>query len=69
MPIVEAVRKFPGGMLHVSLAYDATRRRIAQAWFSGDFFISPRRTVADLEAALRNTPADQAQENRACLFL
>jgi lipoate-protein ligase A len=62
MPIMEAVRKFPGGMLHVSLAYDATRRRIAQAWFSGDFFISPWRTVADLEAALRNIPADQAQE-------
>ncbi|MBU0594173.1 MAG: biotin/lipoate A/B protein ligase family protein [Pseudomonadota bacterium] len=62
MPIVEAVRKFSGGLLHASLAYDAKRRRIAQAWFSGDFFINPQRTVADLEAALRNTPADQAQE-------
>lgn len=62
MPIVEAVRKFPGGMLHVSLAYDATRRRLAQVWFSGDFFISPRRTVADLEAALRNVPAERVEE-------
>ena len=26
------------------------------------FFINPERTVADLEAALRNTRADQAQE-------
>ncbi|MDO8891853.1 MAG: biotin/lipoate A/B protein ligase family protein [Sulfurimicrobium sp.] len=68
MPIVEAVRKFPGGMLRVSLAYDATRRRIAQAWFSGDFFISPRRTVADLEAALRNTPVDQAEKNVRAFF-
>ncbi len=62
MPIVDAMRKFPGGMLHVSLAYDATRRRIAQAWFSGDFFVSPRRTVADLEAALRNVPAQRAEQ-------
>jgi lipoate-protein ligase A len=62
MPVVEAVRKFPGGVLHVSLALDAARHRIAQAWFTGDFFISPRRAVADLEAALRNTPAEQMPE-------
>lgn len=62
MPVLEAARKFPGGMLHVSLAYDAARKRIAQAWFSGDFFVSPRRTVADLEAALRNVPAERVEE-------
>jgi lipoate-protein ligase A len=62
MSVVEAVRKFPGGVLHVSLALDAARHRIAQAWFTGDFFISPRRAVADLEAALRNTPAEQMPE-------
>lgn len=62
MPLREAVRKFSGGMLRVTLAYDERRKRIAQAWFSGDFFVSPRRTVSDLEAELRNTPAERAQE-------
>jgi len=61
MPLREAVRKFPGGMLRVALAYDSRRQRIAQAWFSGDFFITPQRTVADLEAALRNIAAEQAE--------
>lgn len=61
MPLREAVRKFPGGMLRVALAYDSRRQRIAQAWFSGDFFVTPRRTVADLEAALRNVAAEEAE--------
>lgn len=55
-PILEASRKFPGGLLRVSLAFDARARRIRQVWYSGDFFVSPKRTVADLEAALRDVP-------------
>lgn len=61
MPLFEAAQKFPGGMLRVALAYDSVRRRIAQAWFSGDFFVAPRRCVADLEAVLRNLQAEQAE--------
>lgn len=61
MPLREAVRKFPGGMLRVALAFDSRRQRISQAWFSGDFFVTPRRTVVDLEAALRNVAAEQAE--------
>jgi len=62
MPILQAARKFPGGLLRVSLAFDACAGRIKQVWFSGDFFVNPRRTVADLEAALRNVPMEGVEE-------
>lgn len=56
-PIVEAMQKFPGGLVRVSVAYDRARQRIKQVWFSGDFFVSPKRVIVDLEAALRETDA------------
>ncbi len=54
-PTLTAQRKFSGGMLRVNLAYDQVQKRIKQVWFSGDVFISPRRTLIDLEAALRDS--------------
>lgn len=54
-PTVTAARKFAGGMLQVNIAYDRVQHRIKQVWFSGDVFISPRRTLIDLEAALRDS--------------
>lgn len=62
MPILQASRKFPGGLLRVSLAFDARAGRINQVWFSGDFFVSPKRAAADLEAVLRNVPLDGVEE-------
>jgi lipoate-protein ligase A len=62
MPILQAARKFPGGLLRVNLALDARAGRIRQVWFSGDFFVSPKRVVADLEAALRNVPLEGIEE-------
>lgn len=57
-PLAEAVQKFPGGLVRASVAYDQARRRIKQVWFSGDFFVSPKRAIVDLEAALRDTAWD-----------
>lgn len=57
MPILEASRKFPGGLLRVRVAYDRRLERVKQVWFTGDVFITPRRRVADLEAALRDVSA------------
>ena len=62
MPILQASRKFPGGLLRVSLAFDARAGRIKQVWLSGDFFVSPKRAVADLEAALRNVQLGAVEE-------
>ncbi|WP_124949529.1 lipoate--protein ligase family protein [Sulfuriferula thiophila] len=58
-PVVTAARKFAAGMLRVNVAYDRTMHRIKQVWFSGDVFISPRRTLIDLEAALRDSHEDK----------
>ena len=57
MPMLEAAHQFPSGLVRVSVAYDSEMQRIKQVWFSGDFFVSPRRTIADLEAQLRDTDA------------
>ncbi len=62
LPILEALRKFPGGMLRVAIACERPSDRIRQIWFTGDFFVSPRRTVADLEAALKDAPLAQARQ-------
>lgn len=67
-PVLDAVRKFPGGLLRVSVAYDRSQSRIKQVWFSGDVFISPRRTLADLEAVLRDTRIEQLALNVGRFF-
>jgi lipoate-protein ligase A len=68
MPVYEAAQKFAGGMLRVSLTYDRLTHRIKQVWFSGDIFVSPRRTVADLEAALRDTSVERLERNIRMFF-
>lgn len=61
LPLLEAVEKFPGGLLRVALTYDKARRRIGQAWFTGDFFVMPTRTINDLEAALKQAAEDKLE--------
>lgn len=61
MPILEAARKFSGGLLRASVAFDTRTQMIRQVWFAGDFFVNPGRTVADLEAALCNLPVDRLE--------
>jgi lipoate-protein ligase A len=56
-PLLDATRKFPGGLVRVDVAYDRARGRIRQITFSGDFFVQPRRALADLETCLRDTEA------------
>ena len=62
-PICEAASRYSGGTLRVSLIVDQPRRRLLQTWFGGDIAASPRRTVADLEAALYDTPLDRLEQN------
>jgi lipoate-protein ligase A len=68
MPILEATRKFPGGLLRAAVTYDAVARLIRQVWFTGDIFVSPRRTIADLEAALRDLPLDRLEHRTLGFF-
>ena len=62
MPLVEAVQKFSGGLLRVRVAYDRKMQRIKQVWLTGDVFVSPKRTIADLESALRDIAAEQLKQ-------
>ena len=59
MPTLEAAQKFAGGMLRAAVVFDTLTQTIRQVWFAGDIFMSPRRAIADLEAALRDTPLDR----------
>jgi len=68
MPMLEAVQKFAGGLLRAAVIFDATTQTIRQVWFTGDFFVSPRRIVADLEAALRDTPVDRLETRIRAFF-
>jgi lipoate-protein ligase A len=61
LPLLEAQHKFPGGLLRACVAYDTEARAIRQVWFTGDFFVSPRRTIADLEAALRDVALERLE--------
>jgi lipoate---protein ligase len=61
MPILEAAQKFAGGLLRAAVMFDVQTQSIRQVWFTGDFFVNPRRAVTDLEAALRDLPLDRLE--------
>jgi len=61
LPILEAQQKFAGGLLRVSVTFDLLTQTLRQVWFTGDIFVSPRRLIADLEAALKDTPLDRLE--------
>ena len=68
MPILEGVQKFAGGLLRAAVTLDTRTQALRQVWFTGDIFISPRRTVADLEAALRDLPLDKLETRVQSFF-
>ncbi len=68
LPIVQAAQKFAGGMLRAAAAYDRPARRIKQVWFTGDIFVNPRRTVNDLEAALKDCALENLEPTVAAFF-
>jgi len=55
---LRALYKAPGGLIRVSLAVDMPARRIRMALLTGDFFAYPQRAVFDLEARLKDAPAE-----------
>jgi lipoate---protein ligase len=68
MPILEGVQKFAGGLLRAAVTLDTRTQTLRQVWFTGDIFISPRRTVTDLEAALRDLPLDRLETRVQSFF-
>lgn len=68
MPILDGVQKFAGGLLRAAVTLDTRTQTLRQVWFTGDIFISPRRTVTDLEAALRDLPLDRLETRVQSFF-
>lgn len=68
LPIVEGTHRFNAGVLRVAVAYDRAGARVKQVCFSGDFFVNPPRTVADLEAALKDCAVDNIASTVARFF-
>lgn len=59
--IVSASLVRRGGVLRADLRLEgASRERIREALITGDFFVTPPRTIFDLEAGLRGCPVTQA---------
>lgn len=56
MPILKATQTCRGGLLGVAVLFDRPARTLRQVWFFGDLAMHPRRSVADLETALRDLP-------------
>lgn len=68
MPILEATQKFAGGLLRAAVTLDRQAQTLRQVWFSGDVFVNPRRTLADLEAALRDAPLERVRARTEAFF-
>ncbi|MHB1566244.1 MAG: lipoate--protein ligase family protein [Acidiferrobacter sp.] len=62
MATVSAMRKTEGGLVRVMLRIDQRCGRVKQAFITGDFFVSPQRTICDLEGALRDVACEQVEE-------
>ena len=54
MPAVTEIHRCDGGTLRVSIILGSVALRLKQIWINGDFFVSPKRAVVDLEACLKN---------------
>ena len=61
LPIVQGIYKCQGGLIRASISFDKEKNMIKQVWLTGDYFVKPRRTVNDLEAALKEIPVDQLE--------
>ena len=55
-PMLYAAHACAGGLLRAAVRYEQSTQIIRQVWFSGAITVNPRRTIADLEAALHDLP-------------
>ena len=67
-PLREGFHRAAGGLIRAAVLVDESRDRLKQLWLTGDFFVHPRRMVADLEAALRDTRLSELEANVHAFF-
>ncbi|MDH5256445.1 MAG: lipoate--protein ligase family protein [Gammaproteobacteria bacterium] len=68
LPIAQGIYKCKGGLIRASISFDKQKNMIKQVWLTGDYFVTPRRTVNDLEATLKEIPADQMETKVNAFF-
>jgi lipoate-protein ligase A len=68
LPVLEAWVPVAGGRLGAVAAFDREMRVIRQVWFLGEPPIAPRRTLPDLEAALRQVPLERLEARVRTFF-
>ncbi|MEK7275455.1 MAG: DUF116 domain-containing protein, partial [Candidatus Desantisbacteria bacterium] len=59
---LRAAYKAKGGIIRASLVVDLKRKLLKQVLITGDFFISPTRTIFDLEAELKDAPCGEVSQ-------
>jgi len=59
---LRATYKSKGGIIRVAVVVDVMRKLVKQTLISGDFFISPTRTIFDLEAELKDVPCREINQ-------
>lgn len=52
--VLHSIYKEEGGLIRTAVKVDLKKEKIRDILITGDFFIHPRRTIFDLEAALKN---------------
>jgi len=57
--VIQSAYKANGGMVRVSLLVDLARKRIKDAYITGDFLSFPTRALFDMEAVLRGARLDR----------
>ncbi len=60
-PIREGLHRGLGGIVRAAVLLDERRALLRQVWFTGDFFIEPKRVVRDLEAELKDVPLESVE--------
>jgi lipoate-protein ligase A len=55
---LRSIWRAPGGLIRATLVVDQRRRRLKSALITGDFFAFPKRAIFDLEARLKDAPAE-----------
>lgn len=67
-PELSGIYKSSGGLMRATVIVDHEKDRLKQLWLTGDFFISPKRAVVDLEAALRHSKLSEMEQNVTAFF-
>ncbi len=57
--MISEIYKCDGGLFKTYTRVDQKRNLLKQIYFTGDYFVSPTRTIADLESYLKDTTLDE----------